>query len=170
MAAAPIVTIVMGVSASGKSTFGARLAKCLDAEFIDGDDLHPEANVRKMAAGQPLDDDDRAPWLAAIRECLQQRRRAGTGIVVACSSLKASYRDALRSGNDDLRFVFLDVRRQSVERRITDRAGHFMKVDMVASQFEALERPTEEPDVMTLDGEKPVETLLEDYLSAAKQL
>lgn len=143
--------VVMGVSGSGKSTIGEQLAKALNGTFIDGDDLHPRANVIKMAEGNPLTDEDRAPWLTRINDAvfsLEQRSRIG---VVVCSALKKSYRDAIRANNEAVFFLFLDGPKHVILQRMAARQGHFMKPKMLDSQFDALERPAiDETDVMTV--------------------
>jgi gluconokinase len=147
--------VVMGVAGSGKSTIGRRLADGLGVDFIDGDDLHPEHNVGKMAAGQPLTDDERWPWLDLLADELSARE----GVVIACSALKRSYRDRLRSAGD-VRIVFLDVEREEAERRLSSRSGHFMKSTMLESQFATLEPPAaDEVDVVSLAADLPVEEL-----------
>lgn len=128
----------MGVSGSGKSTIGAALATALHARFIDGDSLHPASNVAKMSAGTPLDDLDRAPWLAKVGECLQRASDRGTGLVVACSALKRSYRDAIRTQAPRTFFAHLDVDRELLQRRMSGRE-HFMPVSLLDSQLAALE-------------------------------
>lgn len=158
--------IAMGVSASGKSTFGRRLAERIGARFIDGDDLHPASNLRKMTAGQPLNDEDRWPWLEAVRNEIRQETGAGRSLVIACSALKKPYRDMLRDVGSRVTFAFLDVSEASVQKRIRRRSGHFMKARMVESQFAALEDPVGEADTIRLDGEKPVDALVDDFLEA----
>ena len=158
--------VVMGVCASGKTTFGKLLAERRGAEFIDGDDLHPERNVRKMSAGEPLDDDDRAPWLAAVRDALANFRAGKRDAVIACSALRKTYRDLLRAGDPDLLFVFLDIDKPLIIQRINDREGHFMKAGMVESQFATLERPDTEPGTITIAGNRVVEAMVEDCLAA----
>ncbi|WP_245401306.1 gluconokinase [Nocardia albiluteola] len=125
---------VMGVSGAGKSTVGVRLARALGVEYEDGDDLHPAANVAKMAAGHSLDDADRIPWLDAVGAWL-----AGHGGVVSCSALKRSYRDRLRAAAPGVYFVELDAPREELVRRMTTRSGHFMKVQMLDSQLATFE-------------------------------
>jgi carbohydrate kinase (thermoresistant glucokinase family) len=157
LAPARLPIIVMGVSASGKSTFGAALARAMGMDFVDGDDLQPAANIDKMRHGQPLTDEDREPWLRAIGAVLAEGASHPAGVVVACSSLKRSYRDALRAAHP-LQFVFLDADRSLIERRFEARADHFMPHALIASQFEALERPDEaETDILTLDAAWPVD-------------
>ncbi len=129
--------VVMGVSGSGKSTVGALLAEALGTPFTDGDDLHPAANVAKMAAGIPLDDADRWPWLAAVGRAL-----AGAGpegLVVACSALKRAYRDAIRAEAPTARFVELDSSPELLAARMVQRANHFMPPSLLASQLALLE-------------------------------
>ena len=128
--------VVMGVAGSGKTTVGARVADRLGARFLDADDLHPPANIDKMAAGQPLDDHDRRPWLQHVRDEL----RGEESIVVACSALTRRYRDVLRQAGG-VQFVFLDLDAVTARQRTEHRTGHFMGTSMIVSQFEALEPP-----------------------------
>lgn len=148
MAAAPIV-IVMGVSGSGKSTVGRLLATELGWPFADGDDFHPPANVAHLRAGQALSDLQRAPWLAAIAAWTRDQRH---GAVVACSALRRGYRDVLRGGGSDVRFVLLGVERAVVSARMEYRVGHFMPASLLASQLATLE-PLQPDEVgVTLDA------------------
>ena len=140
--------VVMGVAGSGKTTVGTRLADRLGATFLDADGLHPQANVDKMSAGVPLDDEDRAPWLERVRDELGSDRRT----IVACSALKRRYRDVLRAAGG-VRFVFLDLDPDSARQRAGDRRGHFMSAGMIESQFATLQRPTaDETDVFVIDA------------------
>ena len=158
--------IVMGVSASGKTTIGQQLAQALNAKFIDGDDLHPKGNVMKMASGIPLDDTDREPWLERINDAIYSiRRKEETGVIV-CSALKKQYRDKIRLGNDNLTFLFLDGSMELILGRIAQREGHYMKTEMLTSQFQTLERPTDEPDVITIDISQSIERILEQSVKS----
>lgn len=132
----PLV-VVMGVSGSGKSTIGALLAAQLGVPFIDADDLHPASNVGKMAAGIPLTDDDRWPWLAQVGAALAERR--GSGAVIACSALKRAYRDAIRHPASSVRFVLLEGTRDLIAVRIGQRVDHFMPPALLDSQLAMLE-------------------------------
>ncbi|NGO70108.1 gluconokinase [Streptomyces boncukensis] len=131
--------VVMGVSGSGKSTLGERLAKTLRLPFADADDFHPPENVRKMSAGAPLDDADRAPWLAAMADWLTARAREGEGGVLVCSALKRRYRDRLRQASPRLFFIHLDGPEELIRERMAHREGHFMPASLLRSQFADLE-------------------------------
>ncbi len=147
--------IVMGVCASGKSTIGEQLARKLGRKFIDGDDLHPRANIQKMASGQPLNDDDRKPWLERIRDAAYSLENKNEHGIIVCSALKKSYRDQIREGNDNVTFLFLEGDMALILNRMRMRQGHFMKENMVKSQFETLERPDNEPQtlIVNIDGD-----------------
>lgn len=163
--------IVMGVSASGKTTLAAALARALSLPFVEGDALHSARNIAKMRRGEPLDDADRAPWLAAIAATLADSRRHARGIVIACSALKRAYRDELRRAAPGLVFVFLDASPAVVAARMTARRDHFMPESLAASQFATLEAPTAaETDVVTLDAVKPVQALVVEAVAAIRKL
>ncbi|MBO8133279.1 gluconokinase [Dickeya fangzhongdai] len=153
--------ILMGVSGSGKSSVGARLAREINAKFIDGDDLHPRANIQKMASGQPLNDDDRAPWLERLNDAAYSLlHKNETGIIV-CSALKKRYRDRLREGNDGMVFLYLKGSFEVILQRHQARAGHFMPTGLLQSQFDALEEPGEtETDVITVDINGPMDQVV----------
>lgn len=129
----------MGVSGSGKSTIGLLLAKKLDAAFYDGDRLHPESNVAKMAAGTPLSDEERLPWLHVVGEHLADARSAGMGGIIACSALKRDYRDVLRGHVPEVFYVFLDGPQDLIAERIAARTHDFMPTSLLDSQFGSLE-------------------------------
>lgn len=145
-----MVIVVMGVAGSGKSAVGRLLAETWNCPFLDADDLHPAANVRKMTAGEPLADEDRQPWLAAIRGWIRANAPRGARAVVACSALKERYRRSL-AGDRTVRFVFLDPSTETLRKRLRDRRGHFMKEGMLESQLEALEPPA---DALRISGDE----------------
>jgi gluconokinase len=143
------VLVLMGVSGSGKSTVGALLAGRLGWDFEEGDDLHPVANVEKMAAGHPLDDEDRWPWLAKVAQWIVAHTTTGRPGVITCSALKRSYRDVLRG--EHVVFVDLAGTREQIARRLVKRHGHFMPSSLLDSQFDALEPPTSDENAITVD-------------------
>ncbi|MFN8435341.1 MAG: gluconokinase [Anaerolineales bacterium] len=134
------VIVVMGVSGSGKTTVGAKLAQELGWRFYDADDFHSEANREKMAQGMALNDEDRAEWLAALRELIRKHLEEGRSCVLACSALKQRYRDTL-AVNEKVRFAYLRGSFEQVETRMKRRKDHYMPVQLLQSQFEALEEP-----------------------------
>lgn len=133
----PHVVVVMGVAGTGKTTIGPLLAARLGVPYAEGDDFHPQANIAKMSAGVPLDDDDRWPWLDAIGTWAHER--AGLGGVVSCSALKRSYRDRLRAEAPGVVFVHLSGDRALIEDRMAHRQGHFMPTALLDSQFATLQ-------------------------------
>jgi gluconokinase len=130
----------MGVSGSGKSTVGRAVAEDLGWSFYDADDHHPPRNIAKMSSGEALTDEDRAPWLAALREVIDTSLDRDESLVLACSALKARFRDQLLEGNDAM-LVYLAGDRDVIESRIAARSDHYMSADMLDSQFAALEEP-----------------------------
>lgn len=142
-----VPVVVMGVSGAGKSTVGRQIAELGGREFVDADDLHPIENRRKMAAGVPLADEDRLPWLAAVAAVLDRPERP----IVACSALKLSYRELLRAGAPGVAFVYLSGDRETIRARLSNRAHEFMPESLMSTQFETLEPPSGEPRVLELD-------------------
>ena len=141
--------VVMGVSGAGKSTVGQLVAARLDCPFRDADSFHPPANIVKMKSGQPLDDDDRWPWLGAIAAWIAEHRAAGTTCVVTCSALKRRYRDIVTDHQRaDVRLVYLKGSFDLIAARLAARKGHFMPPALLQSQFDALEEPA--PDEQAL--------------------
>jgi gluconokinase len=136
-----VIVIVAGVSGSGKSTVGALLAGRLGWPFTDGDLLHPDANIAKMARGEPLTDEDRLPWLRAIGESMDERIAAGQSAILACSALKRRYRDMLLADRPVARIAFLRIDRDVAASRLAGRHDHFFDPDLLASQFADLEPP-----------------------------
>lgn len=146
---APHVVVVMGVAGTGKTTIGPLLAARLGVPYAEGDDFHPPANIAKMSAGTPLDDEDRWPWLDAIGTWAHER--AGLGGVVSCSALKRSYRDRLRAAAPGLVFVHLTGSRELIEDRMGHRQGHFMPTALLDSQFATLEPLTADEAGVAVD-------------------
>jgi gluconokinase len=134
-----LTVVVMGVSGTGKATIGSALARQEGWEFAEGDQFHPPANVAKMAQGTPLDDDDRWPWLQAIADWIGEQEAAGTNSVVACSALKRSYRDLLCDGHPSVWFAHLTAPDAELERRMRNRAGHYMPASLLPSQLATLQ-------------------------------
>ncbi|UXA18066.1 gluconokinase [Mycobacterium sp. SMC-4] len=157
---APIV--VMGVSGSGKSTVGAALAQRLRVPFADADDFHPPANIAKMSAGEPLDDNDRHPWLESIGEWLAQHRRGG---VMSCSALKRKYRDQLRRHCADIEFLHLEGSVETIGRRQASRPGHFMPANLLESQFRTLEPLEPDERGVAIDVAQSIDGIIESYIS-----
>ena len=153
--------VVMGVAGSGKTTIAAGLAEKLGVPFVEGDSLHPAANVKKMASGIPLTDEDRWPWLRAIGERMEVERVTGHGVVVSCSALKHIYRDCLRKEvHGKVQFILLDGSRELIGDRMKQRKGHFMPPALLDSQFATLERPTPDEHAVILDISHTVPALL----------
>ncbi len=151
----PTVVVLMGVSGAGKTTVGIAAAALAGVTFLDADALHPEANVAKMASGTPLDDADRAPWLAAVGAALRDQAPC----IVACSALRATYRDHLRRDAPHARFALLNLDRPALERRLAARDGHFMPVALLESQLATLEAPSPAEGVVMLDAGRPIDEL-----------
>lgn len=163
--------ILMGVSSTGKTSVGTAVAQKLGLKLIDGDDLHPRANIVKMASGTPLNDDDRRPWLERINDAafsLEQKSEKG---IIVCSALKKKYRDQIREGNADVKFLFLNGSFELVLERMKQRKGHFMKPEMLQSQFNTLEiAQADEPDVIFIDIDGSFEEVVERCVEAVKPL
>lgn len=162
--------ILMGVSGSGKSTIGAAVAREIKAKFIDGDDLHPRANIQKMASGQPLNDEDRAPWLQRLNDAAYSLNHKNESGIIVCSALKRRYRDLLRKDNDNMVFIYLKGSFEVILARLQARSGHFMPTELLKSQFEALEEPgADEKDVISVDIDTDVEGVVGRCVAALKQ-
>ncbi len=160
--------VIMGVSGSGKSLIGAMFARALDVEFVEGDDLHPPDNVRRMAAGIPLTDDNRRGWLTKIAERLRDAKRAGLGLVVSCSALKRIYRDLLRSvAAADVRFVYLAGSRELLAERLANRRGHFMPPSLLESQLAILEEPSPDEHAWVCDIRQAPDAIVADLVRRA---
>lgn len=159
--------VVMGVTGSGKTTVGEALARAIHATYVDGDKLHPEANIAKMSAGIPLDDADRWPWLAKVGETLRQE---STPIIVGCSALKRAYRDFIteRAGAPVL-FIHLDGSRELISRRMRERTGHFMPTSLLDSQFATLEVPGEDENAVAVTIDAPLDKIVSDITAAFEE-
>jgi gluconokinase len=157
--------VVMGVTGSGKSTVGVKLANALGVDFVEGDDYHPLENVKRMASGIPLTDDDRAGWLRALAMRIREANEAGKGLVITCSALKRSYRDILRAGAPELRFVFLNGSGELIAERLTGRRGHFMPASLLDSQVATLEAPAPDEHALAYDITEPPQKIVDDLVT-----
>ncbi|GAB3116881.1 gluconokinase [Janibacter alkaliphilus] len=154
--------VVMGVSGTGKTVLGRALAEALECDFVEGDAHHPPANIAKMSAGHPLDDDDRRPWLEELGSNLGRYRANGVGVVLACSSLKRSYRDILRGDGpmDATCFVHIDLPFEVLEARMKAR-DHFMPASLLQSQFDTLEALQDDECAIIVNDDDPVAELVD---------
>uniref|UniRef100_A0A8J7VUM0 Gluconokinase n=1 Tax=Coralloluteibacterium stylophorae TaxID=1776034 RepID=A0A8J7VUM0_9GAMM len=158
----------MGVSGSGKSPLAEALAQRLDRRLLDADDLHPPANRARLAAGVPLTDADRAPWLDAVAAWIEGERAAGNAVVVACSALKRSYRERLRrTAPDEVLFVHLDLDHDTLMQRMRARRGHFMPPSQLADQLATLEPPAADERAVVVAPLGPVQDLVGRVLETA---
>ncbi len=153
------VIILMGVSGVGKTTVGTLLAETLGWDFVDGDDFHPDANLKKMKRGTPLKDEDRWVWLQSIRDYIHERLSEDAPAIVACSALKATYREVLLDGNDGAQIVYLKGSYDLIRQRLKSRTDHFFDAELLETQFEALEEPIEEA-TLTVSVDAPPEAIV----------
>ncbi|MEO8118655.1 MAG: gluconokinase [Rhodoferax sp.] len=160
------IFVVMGVSGCGKSTVGQQLASALGLEFLEGDQLHSARNIGRMAAGIALTDDDRQDWLDALAARIRDARVRGRGLVVSCSALKRAYRDTLRQGAADLRFVYLRGDRELLATRMASRPGHYMPASLLDSQLATLEPPDPDEHAHTFDTAMPADAIVAAVLAA----
>ena len=161
----PNVIVLMGVSGCGKSTIGEHLGTALGWPYADADSFHPPANVAKMSAGNALDDNDRAPWLAAIAAHIDAARNAGTHAIVSCSALKRVYRNVLIGARGDVALVFLDGSKEAIAKRLSARHAHFMPPALLDSQFAALERPAANEHPLTVSIEQSPDAIVAAIVS-----
>ncbi|PHM71772.1 gluconokinase [Xenorhabdus sp. KJ12.1] len=165
------VFILMGVSGSGKSAVANGVARELGAAFLDGDFLHPRANIHKMAEGHALNDDDRQPWLEALNDAIFAMQRTNSVSLLVCSALKKHYRDILRSGNKNLSFLYMQGNFELIESRLKARKGHFFKPQMLISQFETLEEPTiDEKDVHFIDIKPSLDEVINNTIITIERI
>ncbi|WP_433685753.1 gluconokinase [Nocardia sp. CA-119907] len=163
----------MGVSGAGKSTVGGMLSAALGWELAEGDDMHPSPNIAKMAAGKPLTDSDRWPWLARIAQWMDAQIRAGRSGIVTCSALKGSYRDVLRRAGSErsdaiVTFIHLTGTREQLHRRLLTRFDHFMPADLLDSQLRTLEDPTPDEQVVRIEIDAPPDQIARAALAAVR--
>lgn len=166
----PGTVVVMGVSASGKTTISNQLGAALDCHVLDADDLHPAANVEKMRAGISLNDADRAPWLQKVADWIAEQRASQHRVVVSCSALKRRYRDVLRQADPDMVFVWLDVDRPTLEKRIGHRAGHFMPASLLDDQLATLEPPAPDERAVRVVPKGAVEDTIAQIIAQLRTL
>jgi len=162
----PLALIVMGPAGVGKTTTAQLLSARLGWSFAEGDRFHPQPNIDRMSRGIPLTDDDRAPWLASIRDWISRQAEAGHSVVVTCSALKRSYRDVLREACADVRFVQLLADQNTVAARMAGRAGHFMPASLLASQFSVLEALQQDEAGVQVSADAPAEVVVMRALAA----
>jgi gluconokinase len=155
-----MVIILMGVSGSGKSFIGKRLAAELGWSFYEGDDYHSQHNIEKMSQGNALTDADRAPWLDALNQLIAELLTQGEAAVLSCSALKRAYRERLVGGHDDVRIVYLRGSYALIRQRLEARQGHYMKADLLASQFNVLEEPKPSEDVLAVEVSQTPQTIV----------
>jgi gluconokinase len=164
----PMILVVMGVSGSGKTTIGTQLALTLHWDFEDADWFHPTRNIDKMHAGIPLTDEDRAPWLIAIADFIDQARTAGHRAVVTCSALKRRYRTVIIGNRPDVRLIYLKGDMDLIGRRIATRHEHFMPASLLQSQFDALEEPGPDENPIVVSVEPRPREIVAQILEALK--
>ncbi|MER5937142.1 gluconokinase [Streptomyces sp. NPDC001928] len=164
------VVVVMGVSGSGKSTVGRLLARRMRLPFLEADDLHPPANRAKMAAGRPLDDEDRRVWLASLAAWIRAATDSGRGGVMACSALKREYRDMFRGAGEGVWFLHLTLDPVSAGRRVAGRTGHFMPARLVDSQYATLEPLRPDEPGLTVDATADPRAVVDEAAHALRAL
>jgi gluconokinase len=157
-----IALVIMGVSGCGKTSIGQALSERLGWSFYDGDDFHSPENVSKMSNGMPLNDDDRTNWLKTLHELISEKLRAGENLILACSALKKKYRHQLRLGNEGLVFVYLNGDFELIWSRMQTRNDHYMKPEMLISQFNTLENPS---NALVVNIDQPIEAIIQEIIN-----
>ena len=153
--------VLMGVSGCGKTRIGEALTQTMGWPFYDGDDYHPKANIDKMSQGMPLNDVDRQPWLEELHKIIREHLDRGIDVIVSCSALKAKYRETLRGDLETVRFVHLAGSAELIYERLQHRNGHFMKAEMLQSQFADLEIPQ---DALSVSIDQPVNKVVAEIV------
>lgn len=166
MANRPVHVVLMGVSGSGKTTLALELQRRLGWPYAEADEFHPAANIAKMAAGTPLTDADREPWLEAMRDWLTAEARAGRSTIVTCSALRRAYRDVLREAEGRVRFVHLDANPAVLAPRVAHRTGHFMPPSLLPSQLATLEPLAADEDGVTVVVDVPPDVVADRTMEA----
>ena len=161
-----VVLVLMGVSGCGKTTVAALLGTTLGWVFEEGDELHPQANIDKMAAGHPLTDEDRWPWLERVAGWVDARLDAGQNGLITCSALKRSYRDVINRRRSGIVFMYLSASRETISARLVSRHGHFMPSSLLDSQFAALEEPTPDEPAIRVDADPSPDVVAEEIIEA----
>ncbi len=156
-----MIILVMGVSGSGKTTVGEKLAESLGCEFRDADDFHPQKNIEKMRNGIALNDADRLPWLQKMQDVIKQRLSENTNIVITCSALKESYRQMLLIDRDFVKLVYLKGSFELIHKRLKERLNHFMSEKLLKSQFDILEEPS---DAIIVEITEPLEVIVQNIV------
>ena len=160
----------MGVSGCGKTSVGQAIAAHFGIPYIEGDAMHPPANIAKMSAGVPLNDDDRWPWLDALAARLRAESESSGRAVATCSALKSAYRDRIQAGSgQQTRFIFLDCSREALERNLAGRKGHFMPQSLLDSQLATLQAPYNEARAIIIDGNRPFEAVIRSIVEKLEQ-
>ncbi len=157
-----MIAIVMGVSGAGKTTVGKLLAQSLNWDFSDADDFHPPANIEKMSLGIPLEDADRLPWLGQLQTTIDRWLLENKNVVLACSALKASYREMLCRDPQQVKIVYLKGDFELLAARLKNRENHYMKADLLSSQLDTLEEPE---DAIIIDASQPVEIIIPQIIN-----
>ncbi|MEM6400747.1 MAG: gluconokinase [Cyanobacteria bacterium P01_D01_bin.116] len=156
-----MIILVMGVSGSGKTTIGKKLAESLGSKFADADDFHSQENIDKMRSGIALSDADRLPWLQKMQDVIKQRLSENTDIVITCSALKASYRQMLLVNHESVKLVYLKGSFELIQKRLKERLNHFMSEKLLESQFDILEEPS---DAIIVDISQPLEVVVQNIV------
>jgi gluconokinase len=162
----PLVWLIIGVSGSGKTTVGRLLSQKLECDFLEGDRRHPMTNIQKMISQQPLQDEDRLPWLLEIENDIRRAIDRNREIVITCSALKAAYRKQLTSWGR-VQLVWLDVDMSSLEQRLKERPAHYMKPAMLAGQLSVFELPASAENIITINGNQPIDIVVSELMKKA---